>query len=118
MKTLLPRVAAVGSLTALALLAAAPAWALDDGEPPHESTFTTLDALLVFVGIPVLAALVIALLVYAPHLARGPRYRPGRPYDAEPVWLGGPVDVAPALESGVASSTATDARGGGASAGW
>ena len=117
MKPLLTRTAAVVTVSAATLLAAAPAWALDDGEAPHESTFTTLDVLLVFVGIPLLATLVISLLVYAPYLANRPRYRPGRPYDGDPVWFDGPSRPERALESG-APASAEDVRGGGASASW
>lgn len=47
-----------------------------------------LTTLLVFVGIPLLAFVVITLLVMAPSLARGPRYRPGMDWDAEPEWFG------------------------------
>jgi hypothetical protein len=115
-KPLLTRACTVLSLCAASLMAAAPAWALDDGESPGDSSFSTLDGLLVFVGIPLLATLVITLLVYAPHMARGPRYRPGRPYDAPPLWFDGPSRPENALEA--AGSEAKDVRGGGASAGW
>ncbi|MDX6273863.1 MAG: hypothetical protein QOJ92_1073 [Frankiales bacterium] len=116
MKPLLSRAAAVATASLVALLAATPAWALDDGEAPHDSTFTTLDVLLIFVGIPLLATLVIVLLVYAPHSASRPRYRPGRPYDGDPLWFDGPSRPERALESGAASTE--DVRGGGASASW
>jgi hypothetical protein len=115
-KPLLTRTAAVVSVTAATLLAATPAWALDDGEAPHEK-FSTLDVLLVFVGIPLLATLVITLLVYAPHMAKRPRYRPGRLYDADPLWFDGPSKPERALES-TATAAPEDTRGGGASASW
>lgn len=115
MKQQLTRAVAIVSVSATALLAATPAWALDDGEAPHETTFSTLDALLVFIGVPLLATLAIALLVYAPHIAKRPRYRPGRPYDAEPLWFDGPARPEAALESSPAGDAA---RGGGASASW
>lgn len=115
MKQHLRRAAAVLSFSAISLLAATPAWALDDGEAPHETSFSNLDALLVFVGVPLLATLVITLLVYAPHIAKRPRYRPGRPYDAEPLWFDGPARPEAALES---APDGESARGGGASASW
>jgi hypothetical protein len=49
---------------------------------------STLQALLVFVGIPLLAIVVISLLVIAPSLAKGPRYRPGQEWDAPPEQFG------------------------------
>lgn len=50
---------------------------------------STLYALLFFAGIPLLIIAVLTLLVMAPSLARGPRYRPGQDWDAEPEWFGG-----------------------------
>lgn len=112
----LTRAVAVLTVSAAALLAASPAWAvLDDGEAPHDTSFGTLDALLVFVGAPLLASLVIALLVYAPHIAKRPRYRPGRPYDAPPLWFDGPARPEAALE---ATPTEESKPAGGASASW
>ncbi len=49
---------------------------------------STLHGLLLFVGIPLLAVVVISLLVMAPSLAKGPRYRPGRQWDARPEQFG------------------------------
>lgn len=54
---------------------------------------STLHVILFFAGIPLLAIVVISLLVMAPSLARGPRYRPGQPWDAEPEWFGAPGDL-------------------------
>ncbi|WP_449619024.1 aa3-type cytochrome oxidase subunit CtaJ [Salinispora vitiensis] len=49
------------------------------------------DTLLVFVGIPAVAALVIAGVAYAASSrgagGGGKRYRPGRPFDFTPVWF-------------------------------
>ena len=114
---LLARATALVTVCLGALLATVPAWALDDGEAPHETGFTTLDGLLVFVGAPLLATLIIVLLVYAPHMAKRPRYRPGRPYDADPLWFDGPSKPERALESS-ASADVDEVRGGGASASW
>lgn len=41
---------------------------------------------LVFVGIPAAVVLVIAALVYARANDRAPRYRPGGPWQFNPVW--------------------------------
>lgn len=49
---------------------------------------STLEALLFFGGIPLLAVIVIALLVMAPSLAKGPQYRAGQQWNAEPERLG------------------------------
>jgi hypothetical protein len=85
---------------------------------------------LVFVGIPALVVAVVALLVFAPSIATGPRYRPGLSWWAPPVWIGGPnsrpaTTDAPELAAGeVADDTpATAGTGvarttGGASASW
>ena len=84
----------------------------DDGEVPAEG-ISDLAALLVYVGIPALLFLVIAVLVLAPSMARGPRYRPGLGWWAAPVWFNGPDDA----DSAVRHATATT-EGGGASARW
>ncbi|MGH3455299.1 MAG: DUF5130 family protein [Nocardioidaceae bacterium] len=66
------------TLTALALVAVAgPASADTPVSWPDAEPMSTLEALLVFVGIPAGLFALIALLVVAPSLARGPRYRPG-----------------------------------------
>lgn len=49
-----------------------------------------LETLLVFGGIPLLVVVVVSLLVMAPSLAKGPRFSPGQPWDAEPEWFGAP----------------------------
>jgi hypothetical protein len=83
--------------------------------------------LLVFVGIPLLVIAVVSLLVYAPAIAKGPRYRPGLSWWAPPVWIGGPSEEleqseqtgAPALPPGkTAPATAVARTTGGASASW
>ena len=106
------------------LLADTPAtW--DDG-----SGMSTLNALLIFVGGPLLIIAVITLLVMAPSLAKGPRYRPSQQWDAEPEWFGGPerrlapVPTHPtgARARGVVDCQSAahdhDGRLGGASASW
>ncbi|MEO6503760.1 MAG: hypothetical protein ABIQ09_17840 [Jatrophihabitantaceae bacterium] len=41
---------------------------------------------LIFVGIPAAATLIVVGLVYARSAERTPRYRPGGPWQYEPVW--------------------------------
>ena len=60
---------------------------------PDPDPMSTLEALLIFVGIPLGLGLVIALLVMAPSVAKGPRYRPGLAWWADPEWFGGPSPV-------------------------
>ncbi|MFC0622541.1 aa3-type cytochrome oxidase subunit CtaJ [Kribbella deserti] len=78
----------------------------------------------VFIGIPALIIAVVTLLVYAPSIAKGPRYRPGLSWWAPPVWIGGPGDrtttSAPELTAGesAAKPTAVVQSTGGASASW
>lgn len=57
---------------------------------PDPPPTTLLHTLLVFAGIPLLITAVIALLVLAPSLAKGPKYSPGQQWDAEPEWFGEP----------------------------
>lgn len=83
---------------------------------------------LVFVGIPLLVAAVLALLVFAGSIASGPRYRPGLSWWAPPVWINGPVATKPdpanlpelpAAPGTLATAGAGVARTtGGASASW
>ncbi len=49
---------------------------------------STLHALLVFAGIPLLVVIGISLLVMVPSLAKGPRYRLGQDWNAEPEHFG------------------------------
>lgn len=98
---------------AVPLLAAAPAYArVDDGEmPPHNSAWPTV---LILVLAPLGAFVVIALLTYAPSMLRRPRYRPSRVWDYQAMWFNGPDNP----EKAVASTTAIQLKGGGASASW
>ena len=86
---------------------------LDDGEVSAEGGLTALQTLLIYVGAPALLFLVIALLVMAPSMARGPRYRPGLGWWAAPVWFNGPDDADAAVRH---ATPTTD--GGGTSARW
>ena len=72
------RLSAVATVTASALAGlAVPASADTPTSWPQYQTMSTLEALLVFVGIPAGLFALIALLVMAPSVARGNRYRPG-----------------------------------------
>lgn len=84
-----------------------------DGGQQTGSGLSVLQTVLIFVGIPGLMFVVIALLVSATTSARGPRYRPGLGWWAAPVWFNGPPDA----DSAVRTATATTG-GGGASARW
>jgi hypothetical protein len=84
----------------------------DDGAEPG-SGFSVIETLLWFVVLPGALFVLIALLVAAPSMARGPRYRPGLGWWAAPIWFNGPDDA----DNAVRKATAT-AGGGGASARW
>jgi hypothetical protein len=88
------------------------------GDPGHGLTW--VQTVLIYVGIPVAAALIITFLVYLPSLIRGPRYRPGRPWTAGSVWFGGTTDAAEAARSAGSAESLPPAttEGGGASARW
>jgi hypothetical protein len=81
----------------------------DVGEVPGPSLGVG-DTILIFVVIPLGAFLVIAGLSLLPSALSRPRYRPGRPWEHEPTWIGEPGESA----DGASGSTAR----GGASAEW
>ena len=58
-----------------------------------QPSLSTLEALLIFAGIPLLVIGVVSLLVMAPSLAKGPRYRPTEEWEADSEWFGAPADV-------------------------
>jgi hypothetical protein len=97
------RAATVGSLAAVPLLLASPAFARhrEAGDDPGPG-MSAVATILVYIGIPLAVAGVIALLVLAPSIAHGNRYRPHQlSWWAAPVWFGGPQD-----EHGEASTRA------------
>lgn len=53
---------------------------------------TPLEAIGIFVGIPLGVFLLIVLAVSVPSWVRDGRYRPGMAWEAEPVWFDGPGD--------------------------
>jgi hypothetical protein len=100
----------------------------DDGDDPGRQ-LTALENLLLYVAAPLGLFLLISLLVLAPSIAKGPRYRPGLSWWAEPVWFGGPAGPAAEVAVGGSSLGAGDVEsimraveptrdGGGASARW
>ncbi len=108
-------VAAAATVVLLAsFVAAGPAYAanLDDGQD-RGGGLSVIQTLLVFVGIPAALFVAIVVLVSAPSMARGPRYRPGLGWWAAPVWFNGPDDADAAVRKAVATTA-----GGGASARW
>ena len=87
----------------------------DDGDDPGAG-LSALETILIYVGVPTALFLLIALLVMAPSIARGPRYRPGLGWFAAPVWFGGPAN--PDLALARASGHPAPEERGGASARW
>jgi len=118
--------AAVVLAAAAVLVTAAPAAANTPVGWEPTDAMSLLDALLLFVGGPLLIALVLVGLVMAPSAIRGGEQagRPGQSRWSEPLWFGGgeQVEAAPgahpaALEAPSPSSSMTE-PGGGAGARW
>lgn len=108
------RGAAVTTGVLLPFLTAAPALAArDDGEVPGSSLSTGL-VILYYVVIPLGVFAVIAFFSVLPSMLRRPRYRPGRPWNYDPLWFNGPDDPDKALAGARPGATAR----GGASAEW
>lgn len=95
------------------VVAAAPAYALDDGEVPGKSLGVGL-TIAIYVLIPIGAFLVIAFFASLPSMLRRPRYRPGKPWKHDALWFGGPDDPDAAVARARPGATAK----GGASAEW
>jgi hypothetical protein len=114
-KTRLGKLAAVGAAAlAPVLLTATPALAkLDDGEVKGKSLGAGL-VILYYVVIPLAIFGVIAFFSVLPSMLRRPRYRPGRPWNYDPLWFSGPDDPERALATARPGATAR----GGASAEW
>jgi hypothetical protein len=96
------------------LLTSSPALATkpDGGSEPGPG-LSVIETLFWFVVVPGALFVAIALLVSAPSMARGPRYRPGLGWWAAPVWFNGPDNA----DAAVRAATPTSG-GGGASARW
>ncbi len=99
------------------LLLAGPAFAQTVGEREGEDRGTGLalaETIALYVLVPALAMAVIGGLAWLPYLRDGARYRPGRGWDAPPVWFAGPADPVEAL----ASAQVGDEQRGGAHGSW
>ncbi len=55
----------------------------------YRDAMSTVEILGWFVLLPIAFYAVVSLLVYTPSWVRGPKYRPGLSWWAEPVWIGG-----------------------------
>ena len=120
-------VATTVGVTLLATVAPALAQTQDAGSDPGEP-LSPLATLLIFGVLPVALFLFIALLVSAGSIARGPRYRPDRMWDARPAEFGMPMhgerpaasgELTAAEDAATASGTGgDDDSGGGVSARW
>ena len=109
------------ALTPAALLLASggPALASAPEQWGPEPSVPRLDALLVYLLIPVGLFLLITLLVYLPSMVRGAKYQPGQAWRNEPEWFGGPRTGVEATDENQPSAERADAEGrGGASARW
>ena len=120
MQTRTAKRAAVVAFSAVmtTLLIAAPAFASDpvgpkEGNDPGQS-LGLAGALLLYVGTPIVACLVIAAVVLLPGAVRSNRYRPAEGWSATPVWFAGPVDP----EAALAGASTGDVVRGGASGSW
>ncbi|MGZ6826593.1 MAG: aa3-type cytochrome oxidase subunit CtaJ [Mycobacteriales bacterium] len=112
--------AATAGLTGLVtvLLTAAPAFATDplgpaEGADPGKG-LSTGATLLLYVGIPVTAFVLIGLVVWLPGAVRANRYRPNKGWNASPVWFAGPPEPVAAVQS----ADRGDVVRGGASGSW
>lgn len=87
---------------------------------PDPPPMSTLEGLLLFVGIPLLAMAVITAMVMAPALAKGARSQPGQNGGASSEWFGAPEEVASGAAPRVGPQPAATSDGptGGASARW
>lgn len=85
----------------------------DDGEVPGPSLGLG-NTILLYVVVPIAGFLLIAALAVLPSALSRPRYRPGKPWDHRPRWIGGPTDLPAAAATASSDPTAR----GGASAEW
>ena len=124
------RAARVGAVLGASMLAASPAFAAlhrDDGDDPGPG-ISKLKMLGLFVGGPIGLFLLIALVVSIPSMIRGPKYRPGKDWEATPEWYGAPeVEGGEHAELGAGGghgeltgspADPADSDGGGTSARW
>ena len=118
-RTLFTRSAVSVGMAAILLAAgSAPAWA-EDPMPgsANDTVMSTGQAILVFVGIPLVVIAVIYLLVSAPGWTRGGRASSADAWTSDPMVLGPGDAAAPAAAIGQTAAVATD-ESGGTSASW
>jgi hypothetical protein len=116
------RALVVSTAIPLSLLVTSPAWAAhrEDGDDPGKGLDLGV-TLLLYLGIPALVIGTVWLLVSAPSLATGPRYRPALSWWASPKWFNAPPWFGtPREEEARSAVIPTDAtlKGGGTSARW
>jgi hypothetical protein len=100
------------------LLTAAPALAKDplgpsEGADPGQGLGTG-GALLLYIGAPLAAVLLISAAVWLPGAVRANRYRPSKGWNASPVWFAGPPEPVAAVQA----ADCGDVVRGGASGSW
>ncbi len=119
MRRVIATSATVGLMLVAGWVIASPALAQvpDDGDDPGAG-LTPFEAILIYGVVPLALFALIALLVLAPSIARGPRYRPGLGWFAAPVWFGGPSNPDTALARARSLPAGVGSEGGGASARW
>ena len=125
MRSLLASAAAAAVLAVTSLALAGPAAASErgvvyDGDEPGPG-YTPLEALALFVGIPVLSIVIIAIAVYAPGWVKGRSGSAEAAVAGEPVWLSSPAGTmaAPSGPGMITPGGPTDhEERGGASARW
>lgn len=108
-----------GALLLTAVLTAAPAFADNpigpaEGEEREPNALGTVETILLYVGIPLLVATVVAAITWLPGAVKQGRYRPAQGWTAAPVWFAGPVSAVEAVNS----AETGDVVRGGASGSW
>lgn len=112
-ETIVNRIAVVVVASAAIIGLAGPASADVPEGWSNPARVSTLHALLVLGGIPILLFLLITLAVYVPGLVRGERVKPGAP-TVEDQWFGGPRKGT----SELAGPDTDESKAGGASGRW
>jgi hypothetical protein len=72
---------------------------------------SVLEIVLIYGVVPAGIVAVLALLIFVPGAARAPRYRPGRPWEHDPVWyVPHPESVPSAATAGRPGELAIETR--------
>lgn len=124
MRSLLASAASAAVLAATSIALAGPAAAQSgvvyDGDDPGPG-YTPLEALFLFVGIPALSIVIIAVAVYAPGWVKGRSGSSDAQVSGEPLWMSSPAGTmaAPSGPGMITPGGPTDhEERGGASARW